>query len=127
MITLVRVADYSNYKHETCCNGGDYGFSRYFHRINMDKWEIEYSTTADFGYCPCCGSFNEDNYDENGCYAFCHDEPTTITTSELIEIIKENKKLAKEYGEDSYFITYNTNSEYTDSENKLTEALVCKF
>lgn len=56
--------DYTNYKPETCNNGGDYSFStnvHFFARYNSGKWEVKtlttHSTSAEFAYDELTGNF----------------------------------------------------------------------
>lgn len=51
------ITDNSNYKSETCNNGGDYSFSVIYRQISDDKFEVLHSTSAEYPYCPFCGSF----------------------------------------------------------------------
>ncbi len=57
----VTITDNSNYKSETCNNGGDYSFSVIYRQISDDKFEVLHSTSSEFPYCPLCGSFYQDN------------------------------------------------------------------
>jgi hypothetical protein len=54
------IRDYTTYKSATSRNGGDYGFEET--ALLDDRGRIEsgsYWTTADFAYCPCCGTFEQ--------------------------------------------------------------------
>ncbi len=51
------ITDNSNYKSETCNNGGNYSFSVLYRQIADDKFEVLYSTSSELPYCPLCGSF----------------------------------------------------------------------
>ena len=53
----VRIVNNSRYKPETCCNGGDYGFTETYISIGGGKFELIYGTTSEFPYCEFCGSF----------------------------------------------------------------------
>lgn len=56
-INKVRFNDYSDYNPEKCNNGGCYGFWTDYNRTD-NGWMVSYGTTADFEYCPVCGSFD---------------------------------------------------------------------
>lgn len=90
-----KVSDYTQWKAETCCNGGDYAFHEthnIFGRMNSGKLElldvVRHSTSAEFTYDEANGSFQSSgiaearfidvegdftlytqtgSYDENGC------------------------------------------------------------
>ena len=51
------ITDNSNYKSETCNNGGDYSFSVIYRQISDDKFEVLHSTSSELPYCQLCGSF----------------------------------------------------------------------
>ena len=78
-------SDYSNYKPETCRNGGDYAFYEVYERIGDNKWECHYETSADFEYCPVCGSFDNHYDDDNDCY--CCGELEVISDDEMMKRI----------------------------------------
>lgn len=67
-VKRVRFNDYSNYDPEKCHDGGAYGFWTDFYRseLDADAWCAEYHTTADFGFCPCCGQFDENDHWDGG-------------------------------------------------------------
>lgn len=77
----IRVYDYSNYEYSSCCNGGNYGFTTKFSKVQgVSKWVVTHHTTADFSYCTNCGSFYQ-----YGDYQHEHCSPETVTTLELLE------------------------------------------
>lgn len=89
-LRLVRLNYFSEYDSEKCNNGGCYGFWTDYTHNKDGNWEISYGTTAEFEYCPCCGSF-EDHYDYDlQDYSCCGFEK--ITTEELLEIINSFKE-----------------------------------
>ena len=88
----VTVYDYSMYNSETCRTGGNYGFWGTYHNLGNGKWEVEYGTTADFDYCPHCGSFN----------CCCDGIPEIVELKDVIGIIK----LAKEKDSDDIWVEY---------------------
>lgn len=57
----VKIVDRTHFVSETSHNGGDYSFTATYHQIADDKFEVSYSTSADFDYCPLCGSFYQGN------------------------------------------------------------------
>lgn len=104
----VRLSDYSDYKSDKCNNGGCYGFWTDYSRLENGKWELSFHTTADFDYCPCCGSFNDHHVwsDEDDIYdsGFSCGKFETISTEELVNIINE---FEKQHGnDDNYSIEY---------------------
>lgn len=102
MIEKVKLWDYSNYSPDGCSNGGNYGFSEsYYYDSEKNCWEIVYGTTADFQYCPFCGSFMND-YSDDKCP--CGEEPEYITGAKLAERIANYQRYA-EAGEE-YYITW---------------------
>ena len=54
------ITDNSNYKSETCNNGGDYSFTVTYQQIANNKFAVLHSTSAEYPYCPFCGSFYRD-------------------------------------------------------------------
>ena len=53
----IKIVDYSRYKPETCCNGGDYSFTVTYRQIDDDNFEVLHSTSSEFRYCQLCGKF----------------------------------------------------------------------
>lgn len=90
-VNKIRFNDFSEYDSEKCRNGGRYGFWTQYDRIEGEVFEVTYGTTADFAYCPCCGSFgdhyaaNEDQdiYDSG----FTCGRIETISETEMAELI----------------------------------------
>lgn len=78
--------DYTNYKEDTCSNGGNYGFwTAYIKQRNRKQkglWRMKFGTTADFEYCSICGCFG----DSCGC---TKKDIQYISESELIKRINE--------------------------------------
>lgn len=111
-VKVVRLSDDSEYDSELCRNGGAYGFWTDYNRMEDGRWYISYGTTADFEFCPVCGSFNnhycgDDEADE----AFGHDsgyscgEYEVITETELIAVINEFVE------DEDHYITYRSAEE----------------
>lgn len=94
-IKRVRFCDYTEYDSEKCNNGGCYGFWTDYNRLENGNWEVSYGTTADFPYCPCCGSFNE-HYDYDEEEYTCGDFET-ISESELLDRINNFTETDDEY------------------------------
>ena len=94
-INRVRFCDYTEYDPNLCNNGGCYGFWTNYNRLPNGKWQVSYGTTADFSYCPVCGSF-DDHYDYEEDKYSCGDFEQ-ITESELLEIINNFTETDDEY------------------------------
>jgi hypothetical protein len=73
------ISDYTGYDPDRCNNGGSYGFWENYNYIGGGEYEHTYHTTADFEYCPYCGSFNSGD---------CCSEPEIIDEKELWKRIK---------------------------------------
>ncbi len=85
-IKHVRFVDYSGYDPDKCNNGGCYGFWTDYHRLPDGNFEVSYGTTADFEFCPACGSFgNHVEYDAET------DEEIFSCTCGSFEIITEEE------------------------------------
>lgn len=100
-VKRVRLNDYSQYEEGKCNNGGQYGFWTDYDRV-ANGWERSFGTTAEFPYCPCCGSFNE-HYDEDEKEYTCG-EFKVISTEELQRIIKSFEE--EHSGDDDYSVEY---------------------
>ena len=91
--------DYSDYQSNTCHTGGNYGFWTNYNRLPNGKWQVSYGTTADFSYCPCCGTF-EDHYEgDEAIYdsGYSCGDFEQITESELLGRINNFKETDNEY------------------------------
>ena len=88
-ISRVRFNDYTEYDSGKCSNGGCYGFWIDYNKLPNEKWEVSYGTTADFPYCPCCGSFNEHYEGDEACYesGYSCGDFETVTEAELLDRI----------------------------------------
>ena len=95
-ITKVRFNDYTEYDSEKCNNGGCYGFWTDYTRLESGNWEVSYGTTADFEFCPVCGSFgsHEDFETESG-YS-CGDFEV-ISEKELLNRIDKFEETEEKY------------------------------
>lgn len=107
-IKRVRFCNYSEYNSEKSNDGGCYGFWTDYSRLENGNWEISYGTTADFEYCPVCGSFNDHYKGEDACFdsGYSCGEFATATSDELIDSIKKFEKEHK--NDDDYFIEYSS-------------------
>ena len=97
-IKRVRFCDYTEYDSEKCNNGGCYGFWTDYNRLDGGNWEVSYGTTADFEFCPVCGSFN-DHYDDDCCYESGYEcgEFETVMETELLKFINEFEETDNKY------------------------------
>ena len=99
-INRVRFYDYTEYESEKSNNGGCYGFWTNYNRLENGLFEVSYGTTADFEYCPVCGSFNDhyasedDDIYESG---YTCGEFETITETELLELINNFENTDDKY------------------------------
>lgn len=81
-ISIVSITDFSDYEEGKSNTGGKYAYNTTYAKIGENKWEVSYSTTADFEYCEICGSFGHNRED---CQWQSDNE--IITTEELDDII----------------------------------------
>ena len=77
-IFCITLNDYSDYDERFCRNGGRYAFWTEYTNIGNDEWERTEHTTAEFPYCPVCGTFGSCNCDKNF---------EVISTDELKKIV----------------------------------------
>lgn len=87
-INRVRFNDYTEYNSEKSNNGGCYGFWTDYNRLESGLFEVSHHTTADFDFCPVCGSFNDhyigEDDEEYSCGVF-----ETVTEEELLNLIND--------------------------------------
>lgn len=98
----VRVYDYSDYKEGHSSNGGCYGYWVDYTRIGLsDLFEISYGTTADFDFCPCCGSFGDhSHYDcEADLVEYSCGDFKTITAAELNDKLRQIEESTEKWYE----------------------------
>ena len=88
-IGKVILSDYTEYDSEKCRNGGCYGFRTNYNRVK-NGWAVSYGTTADFEYCPVCGSFNN-HYIGDGDIEYSCGEYEVISEETLVKIIDDFK------------------------------------
>ena len=77
----ISITDYSQYDEKNSRTGGAYGFSATYRRNDDGTYTTTYGTSADFPYCPYCGSF----YSGNTCS--CGKQPDVLTAEELLSIV----------------------------------------
>ena len=53
----ISIIDNSNYAVDKCVNGGNYSFTTAYRQIAANKFAVLHSTSAEYPYCPFCGSF----------------------------------------------------------------------
>ena len=58
---IVKIVDRTHFVSETSNNGGDYSYTVTYRQIADDMFEVLYSTSAEFDYCPLCGNFYQGN------------------------------------------------------------------
>ena len=85
-IKRVRFNDFSEYESGNSNNGGCYGFWTDYNRLENGLFEVSYGTTADFNFCPVCGSFNDHYVGEDDIEYSCG-EFETVTEAELLKLI----------------------------------------
>ena len=56
----ISIIDNSNYAADKCVNGGNYSFTVTYQQIANNKFAVLHSTSAEYPYCPFCGSFYRD-------------------------------------------------------------------
>lgn len=90
----ITIVNNSQFKSETCNNGGDYGFSETYISRGDGNFELIYGTTSEFPYCELCGSF----YSGDNCPCGM-DEPDVVDLKTVNEEISNAmRKIAQ--GED---------------------------
>jgi hypothetical protein len=96
-VIKVTVYDYTEYKSETSRNGGDYGYTETYTRVSGDAFEVSYGTTAEFDYCPRCGSFYQG---ECSCVYPNEGDYDRISQAQLREMLE---KIDEEENDDIYY------------------------
>ena len=56
----VTITDYTHFEADKCVNGGSYSFTTAYRQIAANKFAVLHSTSAEYPYCPFCGSFYRD-------------------------------------------------------------------
>lgn len=84
-IVKVSITDWSGYDPDRCNNGGGYSYTTTYYRKDDDKWDVIYSTSAEFEYCPYCGMFG------SGCRCTHPQQATTDVVMERITALKDDR------------------------------------
>lgn len=82
----------------TCCsdpnhsnNGGDYIFYTAIDLIpGTETYEVHYTTSSDFEFCPYCGTFAERKWDAHTATFhcdMCNGETRKMTSKEVMELV----------------------------------------
>ncbi len=82
-IKEAKIFDYTNFDADKCNNGGCYGFTTTYSYAGDGEYEVSHSTTAEFTFCPFCGSFNSGS---------CCDGPRFVTEQKVWDEIKNAEK-----------------------------------
>lgn len=98
-IKRVRFCDYTEYESGKSNNGGCYGFWTDYDLLEDRSWEVSFGTTADFEYCPVCGSFNDHYEGDDCCYesGYSCGEYDTVTGTELLKLINNFEETDDKY------------------------------
>lgn len=81
------VLDFRDYEEDKSSNGGRYAYYIHFDKIADNRFTVSYYTSADFCYCPYCGSFVSNyQYEE---HAYNCDEKI-LSCEEMAQIINNN-------------------------------------
>lgn len=56
----ISIIDNTNYAADKCNDGGSYSFTTTYQQIADNKFAVLHSTSAEYPYCPFCGSFYRD-------------------------------------------------------------------
>lgn len=85
--------DFSQYVEGKSCNGGCYGFWVTYHRTG-DVFTAVHGTTAEFDYCPVCGSFSSHYEGDDSCFEseYSCGEYETVSEEQLLELIRDFKE-----------------------------------
>ena len=64
-VNEVIITDYSDYDSELCNNGGKYSYSTHYTKLKKNRWEVGYTSSAEFDMCYSCGRWDcRDDYCE---------------------------------------------------------------
>ena len=87
---LVKIVDNTHFKADSCVNGGNYSFTTVYRQIDANKFAVLHSTSAEYPYCPFCGSFYQGSCP-------CGMEGPDIVDSETVdkEITRARERLAQ--------------------------------
>lgn len=99
-IASLDIRDYRQYIGGQCTNGGAYGYITSYYLRPDGRWDVLYSTTAEFSFCEFCGNF----CDDSSC-ACGRTEPDTISGNELLALVLDAAH-ARESGEEIDVVYY---------------------
>ena len=77
------ITDNSRYEAGKCNTGGAYSFSTIYRRNDDGTYNAIYSTSADFPYCPMCGSF----YTGGDDCPYCDGQPDVLAADEVLSAV----------------------------------------
>ena len=86
-VSMVKAFDFSDYQSEKSNDGGMYGFTATFRKVNSGKWAVKYGSTADMDFCPCCGQFSDHYIEDEGFSCSRNGDLMEISTAEMLEEI----------------------------------------
>ena len=79
--SVVSITDYRDYDYKSCNTGGAYSYTESYKKLENGKFEVEYSTSSVFNYCPFCGQFINGECN-------CYEEYEQISIEVLAAILK---------------------------------------
>lgn len=91
----IEISDYRNYDENTCRNGGNYAFYTTYVECANGKFRVEYGTSADFEYCPCCGTFINGNWNH-----WCNNQEDPWTYVSKEEAMQDYEEVQSLHDED---------------------------
>ena len=97
-VKSVTFYDLSEYEEDKSRDGGRYGFWAVYKRINEDSFQLSFHTTAEFSYCPVCGSFGS-HYEGDSPYesGYSCGEYSVVSEKELLELINSFSETNDKY------------------------------
>lgn len=90
------IKDITHYDPENGETGGGYWFAETYRRTGIDQWEVSYSTSSIFRYCPYCGSFIGENSDCS-CMGAFEGQYMTVSDHEVIRAMDSAFKAPENY------------------------------
>lgn len=79
--SVIRITDYSEHDPGKSVTGGAYSYTERYKKLENGKFEVEYSTSSAFHYCPFCGQFTSGECN-------CYEEYEQISLEEFAEILE---------------------------------------
>ena len=97
-VKKLRINDDSQLEPETCNNGGAYGFWTDYTRLD-NGFEVSYGTTAEFDFCPVCGSFNNHSAGDESPFESGYEcgEFEVISEEDMLKLLNEFHETDTEY------------------------------